>query len=74
MIHFLNTHDLTSNTQGANTEQLNTDRSQHLKHNLAFLEEKLRKADELLRDSAIEIKNLREEREQIRLESDRLRL
>jgi len=28
-----------------------------------FLEEKLRKADELLRDSAIEIKNLREERE-----------
>jgi hypothetical protein len=34
-----------------------------MKNNLAFLEEKLRKADELLRDSAIEIKNLREERE-----------
>jgi hypothetical protein len=33
------------------------------KHHLLFLEEKLRKADELLRDSAIEIKNLREERE-----------
>jgi hypothetical protein len=34
-----------------------------MKNNLVFLEEKLRKADELLRDSAIEIKNLREERE-----------
>jgi hypothetical protein len=30
---------------------------------LLFLEEKLRKADEVLRESAIEIKNLREERE-----------
>jgi len=71
----LNTHELTTNnnTNGANTE-LNTDRSLNMKNNLAFLEEKLRKADELLRDSAIEIKNLREEREQIRLESDRLRL
>jgi hypothetical protein len=35
----------------------------NMKNNLVFLEEKLRKADELLRDSAIEIKNLREERE-----------
>ena len=71
----MNTHELTTNnnTNGANTE-LNTDRSLNMKNNLAFLEEKLRKADELLRDSAIEIKNLREEREQIRLESDRLRL
>lgn len=39
-----------------------------------FLEEKLRKADELLRESAIEIKSLREEREKLRLECDRLRL
>jgi hypothetical protein len=39
-----------------------------------FLEEKLRKADELLRESAIEIKNLREEKEKIKLECDRLRL
>jgi len=41
---------------------------------MLFLEEKLRKADELLRESAIEIKNLREDRERLRLESDRLRL
>jgi hypothetical protein len=41
---------------------------------MMFLEEKLRKADELLRESAIEIKNLREDRERLRLESDRLRL
>ncbi len=41
---------------------------------MAFLEEKLRKADEILRESAIEIKNLREEREKNRLECDRLRL
>jgi hypothetical protein len=39
-----------------------------------FLEDKLRKADELLRDSAIEIKNLREDRERILLDSERQRL
>lgn len=41
---------------------------------VTFLEEKLRKADELLRESAIEIKSLREEREKLRLECDRSRL
>ena len=39
-----------------------------------FLEEKLRKADELLRESAIEIKNLREERDKTKLEIDRITL
>jgi hypothetical protein len=39
-----------------------------------FLEEKLRKADEVLRESAIEIKGLREERDKTALEIDRLRL
>jgi hypothetical protein len=38
------------------------------------LEEKLRKADELLRESAIEIKSLREEREKLKLEFDRTKL
>jgi hypothetical protein len=41
---------------------------------VSFLEEKLRKADELLRESAFEIKTLREEKEKIRLETDRLKL
>jgi hypothetical protein len=41
---------------------------------VSFLEEKLRKADELLRESAIEIKCLREEKETLRLDNDRLRL
>ena len=36
------------------------------------MEEKLRKADELLRESAIEIKNLREERDRNKLENDRV--
>lgn len=39
-----------------------------------YLEEKLRKADELLRESALEIKGLREERDKLKLESDRLTL
>lgn len=39
---------------------------------IIFLEEKLRKADELLRESAIEIKNLREERDRIKLDNDRI--
>ena len=41
---------------------------------ILFLEEKLRKADELLRDSAIEIKSIREEKEKWRLEYDRTKL
>ena len=41
---------------------------------MLFLEEKLRKADELLRESAIEIKNLREERDKTKLEMDRITL
>ena len=41
---------------------------------ILFLEEKLRKADEVLRESAIEIKTLREERDKIILDSDRIRL
>jgi hypothetical protein len=41
---------------------------------VAFLEEKLRKADEILRESAFEIKNLRDEKERLRLDNDRLRL
>ena len=59
------------NQQPPQTE-LNTERTNTNK--MLFLEEKLRKADELLRESAIEIKNLREERERLRLETDRLRL
>jgi len=39
-----------------------------------FLEEKLRKADELLRESAIEIKHLREDKDKLRLEFDRTKL
>jgi hypothetical protein len=39
-----------------------------------FLQEKLRKADEVLRESAIEIKNLREENQKVLLDNDRLRL
>ncbi len=39
---------------------------------IMFLEEKLRKADEVLRESAIEIKNLREDRDRIKLENDRI--
>jgi hypothetical protein len=41
---------------------------------ILFLEEKLRKADEVLRESAIEIKNLREDRDKAKLECDRLSL
>ena len=41
---------------------------------ILFLEEKLRKADEVLRESAIEIKCLREDREQLQLDRDRLAL
>ena len=41
---------------------------------ILFLEEKLRKADELLRDSAIEIKSIREEKDKWRLEYDRTKL
>ena len=54
--------------------ELNTERGATTNTKMLFLEEKLRKADELLRESAIEIKNLREDRERLRLESDRLRL
>lgn len=43
-------------------------------HKVSFLEEKLRKADELLRESAFEIKSLREEKEKLKLEVDRLKL
>ena len=43
-------------------------------HKVSFLEEKLRRADEVLRESAMEIKNMREEKEKYRLECDRLRL
>lgn len=41
---------------------------------MIFLEEKLRKADELLRESAIEIKSLRDERDKLRLDFDRTKL
>ncbi len=50
---------------------INTDRSQQ---KVNYLEYKLRKADELLRESAIEIKNLREERDKMRLDLDRTKL
>jgi hypothetical protein len=39
-----------------------------------FLEEKLRKADEILRESSIEIKAIREEKEKLLLENDRLKI
>lgn len=55
--------------QGDN--DINTERTQN---KVTFLEEKLRKADELLRESAIEIKNIREERDKLRLDYDRLKL
>ena len=51
--------------------ELNTDRTAN---KIMFLEEKLRKADEVLRESSYEIMNLREERERLVLETDRLRL
>jgi hypothetical protein len=41
---------------------------------IIFLEEKLRKADEVLRESSIEIKAIREERDKLKLENDRLRI
>jgi hypothetical protein len=50
---------------------MHTERSNN---KILFLEEKLRKADELLRESAIEIKALREEREKIRLDYERIKL
>ena len=53
------------------TNEANTERSNN---KIMFLEEKLRKADEVLRESAIEIKSLREEKDRMHLESDRLRL
>ena len=51
---------------------MNTDRTTN--NRIIFLEEKLRKADELLRESAIEIKSLREEKDKLRLEYDRMKL
>lgn len=53
------------------SNEINTERTAT---KVSFLEEKLRKADELLRESAIEIKNLREEKDKFRLDNDRLRL
>jgi hypothetical protein len=47
----------------------NTERGSHYK--ILFLEEKLRKADELLRESAIEIKMLREDRDRVKQEFER---
>lgn len=55
----------------SNGDGLHTERTAH---KVTFLEEKLRKADELLRESALEIKSLREEKEKYKLECDRLRL
>lgn len=52
--------------------ELNTERT--TAGRIIFLEEKLRKADELLRESAIEIKSLREEKDKWRLEFDRTKL
>jgi hypothetical protein len=65
---FLN-EKITNPPLGDLSNDITTDRN--LKKVL-FLEEKLRKADELLRESAIEIKNLREERDKIKLENDRV--
>ena len=78
-------HDMNSNPNGpesllhfieANSgAQLNSDLiTERTANKILFLEEKLRKADEVLRESAIEIKNLREEREKHKLDNDRLRL
>lgn len=53
------------------SNEINTERTAT---KVSFLEEKLRKADELLRESAIEIKNLREDKEKLKLDNDRLRL
>mmetsp|Transcript_23086 Transcript_23086/g.22496 ORF Transcript_23086/g.22496 Transcript_23086/m.22496 type:complete len:97 (+) Transcript_23086:636-926(+) len=53
-------------------EQMNTERSHLTK--ILFLEEKLRKADEILRESSIEIKAIREERDNLKLENDRLKI
>lgn len=39
-----------------------------------MLEEKLRRADEVLRESAFEIKSLREERDKLKLDFDRCKL
>jgi hypothetical protein len=53
------------------SNDMNTERTAN---KVIFLEEKLRKADELLRESAIEIKTLREEKDKIRLDLDRTKL
>jgi hypothetical protein len=67
---FLN-EKLANQPLGDISNDLHTERTAQ---KVSFLEEKLRKADELLRESAIEIKNLREDKEKLRLECDRLRL
>eukprot|EP00347_Sterkiella_histriomuscorum_P020750 403336615 len=65
-------HDkIMMNQLGDLANEINTERNNG---RIIFLEEKLRKADELLRESAIEIKSLREEKDKWRLEFDRTKL
>jgi len=66
LMQFFENGAVASTNQDLQTERTNKQ--------ILFLEEKLRKADEVLRESAIEIKCLREDREQLQLDRDRLAL
>lgn len=54
------------------SNELHTERG--TAHKVSMLEEKLRRADEVLRESAFEIKSLREERDKLKLDYDRCKL
>jgi hypothetical protein len=53
------------------SNDINTERTNNKQSN--FLEDKLRKADEVLRDNIIEVKSLKEEKDQLKQENTKLK-